>query len=110
MRIFTRKVLVQALALGLITEAACFSLMIVGSGKSAVFRIADGFHQVPGAVMSFVVPGLEDESAIPQDLDADVAVLVFFATALLQWFIVFWGGHVLFHRISRAKHEITPAA
>ncbi len=84
-------------------------MIAVGSGKSALFRLAEAFHQAPGAVMSFVVPGLEDESAIPQDLEADVAAFVFFATALLQWFIVFLGGHVLFHFISRARHEITPA-
>ncbi len=83
-RIVTRKVLFVALVLSLITEAACFSLTIVGSGKSTVFRLAEGFHHAPGAVMSFVVPGLEDDSSIPQDLDADVAALVFFATALLQ--------------------------
>jgi hypothetical protein len=96
MRIFTRKILLLALAGSVMAEAACFSMMGFSSSRGLIFQLCQGFHRPAGAVTYFVIPNLEDEATIPQQLSADVAALIFFAVAVLQWFVIFLVSYSLY--------------
>lgn len=109
-QIFPRKVLLLALALSVVAETALFPVRLFSNSKSLLFRFSQSFHRPAEVVMNGLVPNLDDEASIPQDLDADIAALAFLGTALFEWFVILLCGIFLCRRIVKGKHKTLCAA
>ena len=90
--------------MSLLAEVICFTLLFVCHPNSQALRFSEIFHRPAGMAVDFFVPGLEDEASIPQDLDADIAALIFLVAAFVQWFIIFLGGFMARRYFVRARH------
>ena len=107
-RILAPKVLLLALALSVVAETALFPLL--SNSKGLLFRFFESFHRPAAVVLNCLVPNLDDEAGIPQDLDADIAALAFFGTALFEWFVILLCGILFCRWLVKRKHETVCAA
>jgi len=109
-QIFPREVLLLALALSVVAETALFPVRLFSNSKSLSFRFSQSFHRPAEVVMNCLVPNLDDEASIPQDIDADIAALAFFGTALFEWFVILSCGILFCRWLVKRKHETVCAA
>jgi hypothetical protein len=109
-QILPPKVLLLALALSVVAETALFPMMFLSNSKGLLFRLSETFHRPAAVVMNCLFPNLDDEASIPQDLDADVAGLAFFGTALFEWFVILLCGIFLCRWLVKRKHPTVGAA
>lgn len=110
MRILTRKVLILALGLSLLAEAASFVCASLANRDAMFVRIVFGFHRPGIEVAGLLIPELHEDDPNVSTSDLVIVWAVFITMALIQWFIISLASLVACRHFSQRRYENVFAA
>ena len=101
MRILSRKILVLALALSVLVEAASFVGMALVGSDTTFSRILFGFHRPGIEAAGLLIPELHEDDPNVSTFELAVVWVVVVTMAMVQWFAIFLPGITICRRFQR---------